>query len=130
MAAKPTNDRRLADLKFKELVLSGQKSQARQHQQNLKRFEGIEGRLSAIESVRSTLEALHKILETIQEKIDKFEPNIFKKIVAEHESREVIRKWLARCFSTTTRILITVSALVAAIGTVAGAWSYVLNHFH
>lgn len=50
------------------------------------------------------------------------------KLLTEYNEREALRDWVRRCFSTGAKIILTISALVVAIGGVSAGFSWVLGH--
>lgn len=100
-----------------------------QHKQNTARFDDMERRLKGIEQLRPVVEDARGLLASINKKIDAFNPEIFNQIVVEHESRIAVRKWLARCFSSGTRIFGTLAAIATVLAFLTASFGWILDHF-
>lgn len=128
MIEKRSASRRRSDAEFRATVDAARERHDAQHKDNVIRFEQIERRLGSLELMKRTVDNTHLMVGRINVKIDAFNPDAFAMIVAEHESRAAVSKWLARCFSSTSRLLIVMGGTAMLMGSISSLFAWALAH--
>lgn len=111
-------DRRIGDADFRR----EREHRDKQHAENVRRLDEVERRIALLDD-------LHELIATLSSKIDAFRPDVFKKIATEYESREAVREYFRRFFSTGTRITATISAAIAGAAGLFAAFNWLLSHW-